>query len=59
MVLFNKKEILGGERPGFIKDWFDGNILSIRDLLNSDGQLLSFQDCNANFVQFHQVTSDI
>ena len=37
------------------KEWFDSNILTIRDLLNSNGQLLSLQefndkyDCNMNF----------
>jgi len=62
MVLFNNKEILVGRRPVFIKEWFDSNIFSIRDLLNSNGQLLSFQefknkyDCNTNFLQFYQVT---
>ena len=65
MVLFNNKEILVGGRPVFIKEWFDSNILSIRDLLNSNGQLLSIQefnnkyDCNKNFLQFYQVTSAI
>jgi len=40
--------------------------LSIRDLLNSNGQLLSFQefnnkynDCITNFLQFYQVTGTI
>ena len=65
LVLFNSKEILVGGRPVFTKEWFDSNILSIRDLLNSNGQLLSFQefnnkyDCNMNFLQFYQVTSAI
>ena len=65
MVLFNNKEILVGEKPVFIKQWFDRNILSIQDLLSSSGQLLSFQefinkyDCNTNFLQFYQVTSAI
>ena len=65
LVLFNNKEILVGGRPVFIKEWFDSNILTIRDLLNSNGQLLSLQefndkyDCNMNFLQFYQVTSAI
>ena len=65
LVLFNNKEILVGGRPVFMKEWFDSNILSIRDLLNSNGQPLSFQefnnkyDCNTNFLQFYQVTSAI
>jgi len=56
MVLFNNNEILVGGRPVFIKEWFDSNIFSIRDLLNSNGQLLSFQefknkyDRNTNFL---------
>jgi len=60
IVLFNNKEILVGGMPVFITEWFDSNILSIRDLLNSNGQLLSFQefnnqcDCNTNFLQFYQ-----
>ena len=59
MVLFNNKEILVGGKPVFIKEWLDRNILSIQDLLNSNGQLLSFQkfinkyDCNTNFLQFY------
>ena len=65
MVLFNNKEILVGGKPVFIKEWFDRNILSIKDLLISNGQLLSFQkfinkyDCNTNFLQFYQVISAI
>jgi len=65
MVLFNNKEILVGGKPAFIKEWFESNILSIRDLLNSNGQLLSVQefnnkyDFNTNFLQFYQVTSAI
>ena len=65
LVLFNNKEILVGGRPVFTKEWLDSNILTIRDLLNSNGQLLSFQefndkyDCNMNFLQFYQVTSAI
>jgi len=59
LVLFNNKEILFGGRPVFIKEWFDSNILTIKDLLDSNGQLLSFQefnnkyDCNMNFLQFY------
>ena len=46
LVLVNNKEILVGGRPVFIKEWFDSNILTIRDLLNSNGHLLSFQEFN-------------
>lgn len=43
-------------KPVFIKKWFDRNILTIKDMLNSNGQLMSFQefinkyDCNTNFM---------
>ena len=56
MVLLNNKEILIGGKPVSIKEWFDNNILSIRDLLNSNSQVLSFQefnnkyDCSTNFL---------
>ena len=49
LVLFNTKEILVGGRPVFIKEWFDSNTLSIRDLMNSNGQLLSFQEFNNKY----------
>ena len=54
--MVNNKEILVGGKPVFIKEWFDRNILSIQDLLNSNGQLLPFQefikkyDCNTDFL---------
>lgn len=57
MVLCNNKDIHVGGKPVFIREWFDSNILSIQDLLNSNGQLLSCQEfnntyaCNTNFVQ--------
>ena len=65
MVVFNNKEIIVGGKPVFIRECFDSNILSIQDLLNSNGQLLSFQEyinkynCNTYFLQFYQVTSAI
>ena len=60
---FNTKET--GGKPVFIREWFDSNILSTQDLLNSNGQLPSFQGfknkyaCKMNFLQFYQVTSAI
>ena len=65
MVLFNNKEILVGGKRVFIKEWFDRNILTIQDLLNSNGRLLSFQefinkyDYIRNFLRFYQVISGI
>ena len=53
------------EDPFLLKNGSTVIFLSIRDLLNSNGQLLSFQefnnkyDCNTNFLQFYQATSAI
>ena len=44
MILFNNKEILVGNRPFFLKDWFDSGIVSIQDILNENGKFLSFQE---------------
>ena len=63
MILFNNKEILVGNRPFFLKDWFDSGIVSIQDILNENGKFLSFQEfqqiykINCNFLNYHQVVS--
>ena len=65
MILFNNKEILVGGKPIYISEWFNNNILFIQDLLNSNGQLMSYQEfknkfaCKTNFLQFYQVVSAI
>ena len=65
MILYNNKEILVGGKPIFISEWFNNNILSIQDLLNSNGQFISYQEfknkfvCKTNFLQFYQVVSAI
>ena len=65
MILFNNKEFLVGEKPIFISEWFNNNILFIQDLLNSNGQFMSYQEfknkfaCKTNFLQFYQVVSAI
>ena len=67
MILFNNKEILVGGKPIFISEWLNNvnNILSIQDLLNSNGQFMSYQEfknkfaCKTNFLQFYQVVSGI
>ena len=63
MNLLNNKEILVGGKPIFIGEWFNNNILFIQDLLNSNGQLMSYQEfknkfaCKSNFLQFYQIVS--
>ena len=60
MILFNNKEILVGEKPIFISEWFNNNILFTQDLLNSNGQCMSYQEfknkfaCKTNVLQFYQ-----
>ncbi len=43
MILFSNKEILVGGKPIFIREWLN-NILFIQDLLNSNGQFMSYQE---------------
>ena len=65
IVLFNNKEILVGEKPVFISEWFQKGIISIKDLLTENGKFLTFQEfslkysCKTNFLQYYQVISAI
>ena len=65
IVLFNNKEILVGGKPIFISEWFKKGIISIKDLLNENGNFLTFQEfsvkysCQTNFLQYYQVVSSI
>jgi len=49
MTLFNNKEILVEEKSIFISPWFHNNILLMRDLLNSNGQFMSYQEFTTSF----------
>ena len=51
MILFNNKEILVGGKPIFIREWFNNNILFIQDLLNSNGQFMSFQEFKNKLIR--------
>ena len=65
MILFNNKEIPVGGKPIFIREWLNNNILFTQDLLNSNGQFMTYQEfknkfaCKTNFLQFYQVVSAI
>ncbi len=65
MALFNNREILIDGKPLFIKEWFSKGIISISDLLDEQGQLLSYKafktkyKCKTNFLNYYQVTSAI
>jgi len=64
-ILFNNKTILIGGKPFFLREWFSKAIICIKDLLNENGQLLSFQefqskyDLRTNFLNFYQVINAI
>ena len=63
LILFNNKEILVDGKPIFFSEWFRKGILSINDLLNESGNVLTFQEfrdkysCESNFLQYYQVVS--
>ena len=65
LILFNNKEILIEGKPLFLRDWFNKGILSIQDLLDDAGNILSYQEfnnkysCKSNFLQYYQVISAI
>ena len=52
-------------KPIFIREWFNKGIHTIQELLNENGQYLTFQDfqikyhCKTNFLQFYQILSAI
>ena len=65
IILFNNKDILVGETPVYISEWFKKGIVSIRDLVNDDGNFLTFQEftdkcpCKTNFLQYFQIMNAI
>ena len=65
LILFNNKDILVDGKPIFLMEWFRKGILSINDLLNENGNVLTFQEfrdkyfCESNFLQYYQVVSAI
>ena len=65
LILLNNKEILIEGKPLFLRDWFNKGILSIQDLLDDAGNILSYQEfnnkysCKSNFLQYYQVISAI
>lgn len=64
-ILFNNKEILIDGKPFFIREWFAKGIISIKDLLQENGQFLTYEEiqrkysCKSNFLNFYQVLSAI
>ena len=64
-MLFNNKEILSEGKTLFFREWLDEGILSIQDLLDDTGHILSYTEfitryaCRSNFRQYYQVISAI
>ncbi|KAK2558833.1 hypothetical protein P5673_019049 [Acropora cervicornis] len=62
---FREYEILVGNRPFFLRNWFDSGIVSILDILRENGKFLSFQEfqqiykIKCNFLHYYQVVSAI
>ena len=66
LFLFNNRDILIDEKPFFFQEWFAAGIKTIMDLLDTDGQFLSFPDLKAkfslpktSFLHYYQVVSAI
>ena len=63
--MFNNKDILVDGNPIFLSEWFRKGILSINELLNETGNVLTFQEfhekysCESNFLQYYRVVSAI
>ena len=48
IIVVNNKEILVGGKSTFISEWLNNNIQFIQDQLNSNGQLMSYQEFKNN-----------
>ena len=65
IVLFNNKDILVGGKPVYINERFKKGVVFIKDLLNNDGNFLTFKGfsnkygCQTNFLQYYQIISAI
>ena len=63
--MFNNKEILIDGKPFFIREWFAKGIISIKDLLQENGQFLTYEEfqrknsCKTNFLNFYEGLSAI
>ena len=61
LILFNNKDILVDGKPFFQNEWFRKGILSINELLNETGNVLTFQEfrdkysCESNFLQYFYI----
>jgi len=66
MILFNNKDILIAGKSFLFEEWFSKGIRTIMDLLDINGNFLSFEEFKSkyslketNFPHYYQVTSAI
>ena len=63
--MFNNKDILVDGKPIFLSEWFRKGVVSINELLNETGNVLTFQEfrdkysCESNFLQYYHGVSAI
>jgi len=56
---------LAGSHYIYINEWFKKGVVSIKDLLNNDGNFLTFKEfsdkygCQTNFLRYYQIISAI
>ena len=65
MILFNNKEILIDGRTIFYRDWVDKGVLTLHDVIDTNGNFLSFEKfklqygIQCNFLKYFQLLSAI
>ena len=65
IFFFNNKEISIDGKTFFIMEWFAKGMISMKDLLQENGQFLTYEEfqrkysCKTNFLNFYQVLSAI
>ena len=56
---------MAGSHYIYINEWFKKGVVSIKDLLNNDGNFLTFKEfsdkygCQTNFLRYYQIISAI
>ena len=65
-ILYHNKVILIGAKPFFFHEWFSKGVKTVLDLLDSDGNILPYNEFKSkyslektNFLQYYQVVSAI
>ena len=65
LVLFNNREILEDNKPVYLNNWVENDVILINDLPKDDANYLSFQEfldklaCKISFLQYYPIISAI